>query len=150
VGRFNNLSILKKGENMKLIEVTNNTAQTVATGQPLVLGNISRRVGCFTDYSAPGTILTVRESGYYDVMLKVNAEGTAAAQVVQVTIYVDGVAIPETLASHVATAVGDSETLNTNKIIRIFACSDATISVINTGVADTVYDALVLDILKVV
>jgi hypothetical protein len=135
---------------MKLIEVTNNVAQTVSAGDPLVLGNISRRVGLFTDYSAPGTILTIRECGYYDIVFKVNAEGTAAAQVVQVTIYVDGVAIPETLASHVATAVGDSETLNTNKIIRVFACSDATISVVNTGVTDTVYNNIVLDVVKVV
>jgi hypothetical protein len=46
---------------MKLIELTNTNAQTIATNQPIVLGNISRRVGCFTDYSAPATTLTIRE-----------------------------------------------------------------------------------------
>ena len=38
---------------MKLIEITNNTAQTISANQPIVLGSISRRVGLFTDYSAP-------------------------------------------------------------------------------------------------
>lgn len=135
---------------MKLIEVTNNTAQTVATGQPLVLGNISRRVGCFTDYSAPTSTLTIREAGYYDIKFKVNAEATAATQDMEVTLFLDGTEVPETLATHVGTAIGDIETLNTNKIIRIFACSDATLSFINTGTTDTTYDALVLDIIKVV
>ena len=50
-----------KGINMKLIETTNVNAQTIAPGNPIVLGNISRRIGCFTDYSAPATVLTVRE-----------------------------------------------------------------------------------------
>jgi hypothetical protein len=135
---------------MKLIELTNNTAQTVATGDPLVLGNITRRTGCFTDYSAPSTILTIRETGYYEIIFKVNAEATVATQVLEVGIFLDGTESPETVSTHVGTAIGDVETLNTNKIIRVFACSNTTISFINTGVADTIYDNLVLDVKKVV
>ena len=134
---------------MKLIETTNNVAQTIATGDPIVLGNISRRVGYITDYSAPSTTLTIRECGYYDIIFKVNAEATAAAQAMEITIFLDGTEVPETLATHVGTAIGDVETLNTNKIIRIFACSDASLSFINTGAADTIYNNVVLDITKV-
>lgn len=134
---------------MKLIELTNTTAQTVATNSPLVLGSISRRVGYFTDYSAPATTITLRECGYYQVILKVNAEATVATQPMEITVFLDGTEVPETLATHVGTAIGDIETLNTNKIFRVFACSDATISVVNTGDDDTTYDDLVLDILKV-
>ena len=46
---------------LKLIETTNINAQTIESGNPLVLGNISRKVGCFTDYNTPATSLTIRE-----------------------------------------------------------------------------------------
>ena len=135
---------------MKLIETTNINEQTVASGDPLILGNISRRVGCFTDYSAPATSLTIGDCGYYDIVLKVNAESTVATQPVSVTIFLDGVAQPETLTTDVIAAIGGVSTLNTNKIIRIFNCSDTTISVVNTGADDTIFDNIVLDIKKVV
>lgn len=135
---------------MKLIEITNNVAQTVVPDAPIVLGNISRRVGMFTDYSAPATVLTIRECGYYEVELKVNATATAAAQAMEITMFIDGTEQPETLATHVGTAIGDVETLNTHKKIRVFACSDSAISFVNTGDANTTYDAIVLDIKKVV
>jgi hypothetical protein len=134
---------------MKLLELTNNVSQTIASGSPIILGNISRRVGCFSDYSAPATIVTIRESGYYDIIIKANAEATAAAQVLELTLFADGVAVPETLSTHVGTAIGDVETLNINKIIRIFGCSDVTLSLINTGVTDTIYNNIVVDIKKV-
>lgn len=134
---------------MKLIELTNNVAQTVLTGAPIVLGSISRRVGMFTDYSAPASTITIRECGYYEVSLKVNATATVATSAMEITMFIDGTEQPETLATHVGTAIGDTETLNTHKKIRIFACSDATISFVNTGDDTTTYDALVLDIKKV-
>jgi hypothetical protein len=135
---------------MKLIELTNTNAQTISTNQPIVLGNISRRVGCFTDYSAPATTLTIRECGYYEITLKVNSTATVAAQPMEITMFLDGVEQPETLATHVGTAIGDVETLNTHKKIRIFSCSDATISFVNTGADDTTYNNLVLDVKKLV
>lgn len=134
---------------MKLIEITNTTTQTIVPNSPLVLGNISRRVGCFTDYSAPATTITLRESGYYQVILKVNATATAAAQAMEITLFLDGTEVPESLATSVGTAIGDVETLNSNKIFRVFACSDATLSVVNTGDTDTAYSDIVLDVLKV-
>ena len=134
---------------MKLIELTNNTTQTVATNTPLVLGNISRRVGLFTDYSAPATVLTIRECGYYEITFKVNAEATVATQPMEITMFIDGVEQPETLATHVGTAIGDIETLNTHKKIRVFSCSDSSISFVNTGDSDTTYTGLILDIKKV-
>ena len=134
---------------MKLIEITNNTIQTVVPNAPIVLGNISRRVGCFTDYSAPGTTITLRECGYYEITLKVNATATVAAQPMEITLFLDGVAQPETLATSVGTAIGDTETLNTHKKIRIFAADNTTVSVINTGADDTTYTGMVLDIKKV-
>lgn len=100
---------------MKLIELTNNVSQTVLPGAPVVLGNISRRVGMFTDYSAPATVLTVRECGYYDITFKVNATATVATQPMEITMFIDGVEQPETLATSVGTAIGDVETLNTHK-----------------------------------
>lgn len=135
---------------MKLIEITNNTTQTISTNQPLVLGSISRRVGVFTDYSAPATVLTIRECGYYEITLKVNAEATVATQPMEITMYIDGTEAPETLATHVGTAIGDIETLNTHKKVRVFACSDLSISFVNTGADDTTYTGLILDIKKVV
>ena len=134
---------------MKLIEITNNTAQTVATNAPIVLGNISRRVGVFTDYSAPATTLTLRECGYYEITLKVNATATVATQAMEITMFIDGTEQPETLATHVGTAIGDIETLNTHKKVRVFACSDATVSFVNTGDDDTTYTGVVLDIKRV-
>lgn len=134
---------------MKLIELTNNVAQTILTGAPIVLGNISRRIGLFTDYSSPATTLTIRECGYYEITLKVNATATVATQPMEITMYIDGTAQPETLATHVGTAIGDVETLNTHKKIRVFACSTATISFVNTSADDVTYDNLILDIKKV-
>jgi hypothetical protein len=135
---------------MKLIELTNNTIQTVVPNAPIVLGNVSRRVGCFTDYSAPATTITLRECGYYEITLKANATATVATQALEITMFIDGTEQPETLATHVGTAIGDIETLNTHKKVRVFACSDATISFVNTGTDDTSYDGIVLDIKKVV
>jgi hypothetical protein len=140
---------LERRFNMKLIELTNNVAQTVATGAPVVLGSISRRVSMFTDYSAPATTLTIREAGYYEITLKVNATATVATQPMEITMFIDGTEQPETLATHIGTAIGDVETLNTHKKIRVFACSDASISFVNTGADDTTYTALILDIKKV-
>jgi hypothetical protein len=138
-----------KGSNMKLIETTNVNAQTISTNQPIVLGNISRRIGMFTDYSAPATVMTIRECGYYEIDLKVNATATVATQPMEITLFIDGVAQPETLATHVGTAIGDVETLNTHKKIRVFNCSTAAISFVNTGADDTTYNNLVLDVKRV-
>lgn len=135
---------------MKLIEITNTNAQTLSTNEPLVLGNISRRVGCFTDYSAPATTLTIRECGYYEITLKVNSIATVAAQPMEISMFLDGIEQPETLATHVGTAIGDIETLNTHKKIRVFNCSTASISFVNTGADDTTYNDIVLDIVKLV
>lgn len=134
---------------MKLIELTNNTAQTIVSGSPLVLGNISRRVGMFTDYSAPSTVITLRECGVYEIEFKVNATSTVATQPVEITMFIDGVSQPETLATTVIATVGDTSTLNTHKKIRVFACSDSSISFVNTGADDTTYTGLILDIKKV-
>jgi hypothetical protein len=134
---------------MKLIETVNNTTQLVASGSPVLLGNISRRVGYFTDYSAPATVLTIRDTGFYEIEFKVNATSTVATQPVEITMFVDGVEQPETLATTVIAAIGSISTLNTHKKIRVFACSDASISFVNTGADDTTYTGLILDIKKV-
>jgi hypothetical protein len=88
--------------------------------------------------------------GYYEITLKVNSTATVAAQPMEISMFLDGVEQPETLATHVGTAIGDVETLNTHKKIRIFSCSDATISFVNTGADDTTYNDIVLDIVKLV
>ena len=65
-------------------------------------------------------------------------------------MYLNGTEVPETLSTHVATTIGDTETLITTKKIRIFNCSTASISFVNTGADDTTYSDIVLDIVKLV
>ena len=65
-------------------------------------------------------------------------------------MFIDGVEQPETTAVHTGTAVDDVETLNTHKKIRVFNCSTASISFVNTGTDETVYTGLILDVKKVV
>ena len=64
-------------------------------------------------------------------------------------MYLNGTEVPETLSTHVATTIGDTETLITTKKIRVFNCDSAAISFVNTGADDTTYNDLVLDVKRV-
>lgn len=78
-----------------MIAVTNTAAVTLEVGQALTFNNISWKSGCAESFR--GNTAAVRAgNGIYEITFNGNVTGAAAAAQVQLSIAVDGTALPET------------------------------------------------------
>ena len=104
-----------------LIQVANQSPQTVAAGGIISLGSTQRRYGCNLRLSGNG--IEVNGEGYYTADLSVSVAPTAAGAVT-VALFSDGVQIPGAIAYGTATA-GDNTNLSVNCTVRQGCCCDS-------------------------
>ena len=103
-----------------LIQVTNQSNQTVANNSIIGLGSTQRRYGCNLRLSGNG--IEVTGEGYYKVDASVSVAPTSAGAVT-VAIYDDGIQIPGAIAYTTGTA-GDPVSVSINTTIRQSCCCD--------------------------
>lgn len=105
-----------------LIQVANQSIQTVAPNSIISLGSVQRRFGCNCRLS--GNAIEISGEGYYEVEAAVSLAPTATGDVA-VALYENGVQIPGAIAYATAAAAGDSVTLPLVATIRQGCCCDS-------------------------
>ena len=104
-----------------LIQVVNQSQQTVAANSIISLGSTQRRYGCNLRLSGNG--IEVTGEGYYKIDASVSVAPTAAGNVT-VALYDDGVQIPGAIAYTTGTA-GDPISVSIVTTIRQNCCCDS-------------------------
>ena len=105
-----------------LIQVTNQSTQTVALNSIISLGSVLRRFGCNCRLS--GNAIEVNGEGYYTIDADVTVVPTAAGAVT-VALYNNGVQIPGAIAYGAVSTAGNPVTLCINTTIRQACCCDS-------------------------
>lgn len=104
-----------------LIQVTNQSNQTVADNSIISLGAVQRRFGCNCRLS--GNAIELSGEGYYTIEANVAIAPTAAGPVT-VALFENGVQIPGAVAYGTGTA-GDPITLPVQATVRQGCCCDS-------------------------
>lgn len=125
------------------IYTNNSTAQTLAVGETIALGNVIRRFGCNLGISAFG--ITLMGNGYYKVDANIVALPTAAGTVTA-QLYVDGMAVTGASATAETTAATQEVTLPISALIRVQNCCnrDSALSIVLSGAAGVVSNVSVV------
>ena len=127
-----------------MIIVSNTTAQTLAPGQALVFDNVVWQSGCNcnpNEYFRNNSPLIQVRPGCYDVKMGANIGGTVAAAPVQLSIALDGSALPTTTASQTPAAITDFNNVSRSTLIRVPNFTSASVSLINSGTSTVVVAA---------
>jgi len=105
-----------------LIQVANQSFQTVAVNSIISLGSVQRRFGCNCKLS--GNAIEVNGEGYYTVDADVSIAPTAEGQVV-VALYNNGVQVPGAIAYGSVSTAANPTTLCINATVRQGCCCDS-------------------------
>ena len=104
-----------------LIQVANQSAQTVAVNSIIAPGSVQRRFGCNCRLS--GNAIEVEGQGYYSVDAAVSIAPTAAGAVT-VALYANGVQVPGAIAYGSVSTAGSPVTLSIVSTLRQGCCCD--------------------------
>lgn len=104
-----------------LIQVTNQSAQTVAVNSIISPGSVQRRFGCNIRLS--GNAIEVEGQGYYTIDATVSVEPEAIGPVT-VALFVNGVQLPGAIAYGSVSTAGNPVTLPIVATIRQGCCCD--------------------------
>ncbi len=111
------------------------TPTAVAVDGVIPLGSLIRRYGC--DVALNGNAVNITGAGYYDVDASVTVT-PAAAGIVTISLYKDGVAVPGATASETAAANGTVD-LSIPALVRQVCCvAGSALTLVLTGAAATV------------
>ena len=105
-----------------LIQVSNQSIQSVSENSIISLGSVLRRFGCNCRLS--GNAIEIVGSGYYTIDCAVTVSPTAAGDVT-VALYENGVQIPGAIATGTVAAADDFVTLPITTTIRQMCCESA-------------------------
>lgn len=109
---------------------TNVQTLSLTAGQPTAVvnpGGIVRRFGC--NLGVSGDAVRLEGRGYYDVDANLTLV-PAAAGVVTVSLYQDGVAVPGASQSAVASAAGDAVPVNVSALVRVRCCDPSVLTIV--------------------
>ena len=104
-----------------LIQVANQSSQTVANNSIISLGSVLRRFGC--NCRLTGNAIEVNGAGYYTIDCAVTVEPTSAGEV-SVALFNNGVQITGAIATGSTTTAGNPVTLPITTTIRQGCCCD--------------------------
>lgn len=105
-----------------LIQVANQSSQTVALNSILSLGSTQRRFGCNCRLSGNG--IELDGTGYYTIDANVTVAPTALGTVT-VALYNNGAQIPGAISSASTGTAGNPVNVNINSTVRQGCCCDS-------------------------
>ena len=105
-----------------LIQVANQSTQTVAVNSIIALGSTQRRFGCNCRLSGNG--IEVSGEGYYTIDANVSVAPTATGDVT-VALYNNGVQVSGAVAYGSVSTAGNPTTLSINATVRQGCCCDS-------------------------
>ena len=114
-----------------LIQTTNQTSQTVASGSIVSLGSVLRRYGCNCRLS--GNAIEIDGEGYYKIDTCVSVTPTAVGTV-NVVVYENGVPIQGAIGYGSVATAGDTVTIPISTTVRQKCCDSASsLTLVLTG-----------------
>lgn len=105
-----------------LIQVANQSSQTVAVNSIISLGSVQRRYGCNCRLSGNG--IEVDGQGYYTVDAHISVAPTATGNVT-VALYNNGVQVPGAIAYGSVSTANNPTTLGITATVRQGCCCDS-------------------------
>lgn len=123
--------------NALLYAGSNNTVTTVATGTVIPFNNIVRRYG--KNLKVSGGNVVINGSGYYEGVVNITYEGSAAGTIV-FTVYRDGAVVPYATVS-ATTAADVINAVAIPFVVRDACCCESTITVVASGAVVDVTNA---------
>lgn len=134
---------------MKLLEIVNANEQTITPNGVLNLGIVKHKV-CYGAYSFNNSnAITLIQPGWYLISVKADLTSTAEAQAMTLALFGNGVLVPETETNVFATTADETTNVSFTKIARVCVDSPITLTLVNTGTVDTIYDDVIVDVVKV-
>lgn len=135
---------------MKLIQISNSVAQTIAPQGFTNLGSVTRKVGCNSccptfNYNG-STSITIAQPGYYQVSVSADIEAAVAGQQV-FSLVQDGITLTD--LSTTLAAVGDIQTTSRSVIVRVFCNDSTTLALQNTAAIDSTLNNVIFDVVKI-
>lgn len=129
---------------MKLIQMANNIADAVITGERITFGVVDRKInGDCNTFTNTDTTISINQAGYYEVNVTSNIVPSVAG-LVSIELYEGTTPITTAIATTTG-VIGDTYNLSFSKIIRVLpnCCGIVTnipvvLSVVNVGVAGSV------------
>ena len=131
----------------ELIYTANTAGAAVPIGNTVPLGSIIRRYGnCI---SANGSVINIREPGYYDVDISATFTADAAGNVT-LTLLQDGVPVPgATATSTITTATTQVENSAIMATVRVMCCGNSNLSVLVGGTAAPTISNMAVQVTKI-
>ena len=118
---------------IKMIVLSNTTAQTLEPGQAITFNNKILHTGCAECHRANTGSVKMRSNGTYVVQFSGNIGGATAATAVQLSIQIGGATLPETTMISVPATANDLNNVATVTAIRNTCGDYDRLTVVNTG-----------------
>lgn len=123
----------------------NTSTATILEGGTYQPNTIIRRFGQCCQMA--NNAMQLNGQGYYDVAVTATVTGTVAGNVTM-TVYQDGAAVPGMNATQTIKAVGDTVTLGTSGIVRVYCGKNSSTLTIVIGGQAVTGNNLAIDITK--
>ena len=133
---------------MAIMEIVNSTAQTITSGGKIALGNVNIRCGQGDGVYNNVDTITLNKNGIYQIIIKSVMASTVAGQSVGFALAYGGTVSTVANTSETVADAGDSATLTLPKLVKICG-NPITLTLVNSGSASTIYNNVVVDIVKV-
>ena len=132
-----------------MIILTNNASLELAPGQSLTFNTDILHTGCAECHrSGSGAVMLRMQQAIYDVDFKANI-GATAPGVANLTIFLNGSPMPETVMISTTAAAGDVNNVACNTGIRTCCCGPETVTIVNNGETTVTVEEPLLKIKRV-
>lgn len=132
-----------------MIILTNNASLELDPGQSLTFNTVILHTGCAECYRPGSGAVTLRmQQAIYDIDLKANI-GATAPGAANLTIFLDGSPMPETVMISTTAAAGDVNNVACSTGVRTCCCGPETITIANNGDTTVIVEQPLLKIKRV-
>lgn len=132
-----------------MIILTNSVSQELAPGQSLTFDTVILHTGCAECHRVgSGAVILRMQQAIYDIDISGNIVATAPG-VANLTVYLNGSPMNETIMNHTTTAAGDVNTVARSTAVRTCCCGPETITATNNGDTTIVVEQPLLKIKRV-
>ncbi len=124
-----------------MIELSNTTAQTLASGQSITFDTVLMHTGNGECYRKNTGSVKMRANGIYEVKFNGNISGATAGTAVSLAIQQGGVTLPETAMITTPAVANDVNNVSCSTLIKNCCGDYDRVTIVNTGTADLTISA---------
>ena len=125
-----------------MIQLSNTTAQTIATGQSITFNTVLLKTGCAECHRRnTGSVKLCAKNAIYQVNFNANVTGATAATPVQLSIQLGGDTIPESTMVYTPATANAVGNVSIVLPVRNNCCDYDRVTITNTGTEDVIVSA---------